>query len=293
MNDKSEFSYTVDNKAFLNDLIGFFNLRGKTKNNSKYANIAKFLNSAECSIESTRRFASRKNVFQAILIIKLPSEIIDKIDQKVGLNSFKATIQYWVDDVLDKNIGYQITSTDTQILPSHLLDKNSSIRSQGNLKPDINLQDISFLPNDLLEKGEKMAEVYRILFLLENSLRYLIEEVAKRKYGDSFIDLLNISSSIRKRIKDRTEEEKRNKWIPLRGTSDIFYVDFKDLGNLIQNNWEIFKDYFPDILFITGKLSDISKYRNLIAHNSYITETDYNILVSYYNIILRQIKTKF
>ena len=65
--------------------------------------------------------------------------------------------------------------------------------------------------------------------------------------------------------------------------------DFKDLGNLIDSNWELFKNYFPNRDFIIPKLNEMADCRNLIAHNSYIGDTERNLIKTYYNVILKQI----
>ena len=79
-----------------------------------------------------------------------------------------------------------------------------------------------------------------------------------------------------------------NKWLSVRGT-ELFYLDFKDLGAVINNNWEIFKDYFPSQDFILPKLNDMAECRNKIAHNSYVDDIERNLMKTYYNVILRQI----
>lgn len=69
----------------------------------------------------------------------------------------------------------------------------------------------------------------------------------------------------------------------------MFYLDIEDLGKIIQNNWELFKNFFPEQHWITQKIKEIQDIRNLVAHNSYVGETERNLLKSYYNQILKQI----
>lgn len=144
------------------------------------------------------------------------------------------------------------------------------------------------LPEDIRTKGYQMAEAYTYLYSVENSLRLFIEKVAKEKYGDSYFSQLTIPRNLQRTIAERQKNDDANKWLSIRGT-ELFYLDFKDLGAVIDNNWDIFKDYFPSQSFILSKLNDMTECRNKIAHNSYVDDIERNLMKTYYNVILRQI----
>lgn len=144
------------------------------------------------------------------------------------------------------------------------------------------------LPEDIRTKGYQMAEAYTYLYSVENSLRLFIEKVAKEKYGENYFSNLTIPRNLQRTISERQKNDDSNKWISVRGT-ELFYLDFKDLGAVINNNWDIFKDYFPSQDFILPKLNDMAECRNKIAHNSYVDGIERNLMKTYYNVILRQI----
>lgn len=144
------------------------------------------------------------------------------------------------------------------------------------------------LPEDIRTKGYQMAEAYTYLYSVENSLRLFIEKVAKEKYGEAYFLQLKIPRNLQKTIAERQKNDDSNKWLSVRGT-ELFYLDFKDLGTVINNNWDIFKDYFPSQDFILPKLNDMAECRNKIAHNSYVDDIERNLMKTYYNVILRQI----
>lgn len=144
------------------------------------------------------------------------------------------------------------------------------------------------LPEDIRTKGYQMAEAYTYLYSVENSLRLFIEKVAKEKYGDGYFSQLTIPRSLQHTISERQKNDESNKWLSVRGT-ELFYLDFKDLRSVINNNWDIFKEYFPSQDFILPKLSDMAECRNKIAHNSYVDDIERNLMKTYYNVILRQI----
>ena len=109
-----------------------------------------------------------------------------------------------------------------------------------------------------------------------------------KKYGEKYFSQLTITRNLQRTIAERQKNDDANKWLSVRGT-ELFYLDFKDLGAVIENNWDIFKAYFPSQEFILAKLNDMAECRNKIAHNSYVDDIERNLMKTYYNVILRQI----
>lgn len=144
-------------------------------------------------------------------------------------------------------------------------------------------------PDDVKLKGYKMAEVYTYLYSVENTLRLFIEKISKEKYGDDYFNKLTIPTKTKNTITQRIKDSESKKWLSIRGDSNLFYLDFKDLGAVINSNWNIFKVYFPSQDFILPKINEMADCRNLIAHNSIIEETEINLMKTYYNVILKQI----
>lgn len=151
------------------------------------------------------------------------------------------------------------------------------------------LGSIDILPEEIILKGKEMAEVYLYLYCVENSLRLFIKQIAEKNYGRNFFDSLKISRDIKSNINNRKKQESKSKWLPIRGDSELFYLDFKDLGAIIQNNWDLFKEYFPDQHWIMVKINEIAECRNFVAHNSYIGPNEKDIIRTNYYTILRQL----
>jgi hypothetical protein len=78
--------------------------------------------------------------------------------------------------------------------------------------------------------------------------------------------------------------------LPLfRGNNPLFYLDFKDLGTLILNNWESFKTYFPNQAWISAKIEELAHCRNLVAHNSYLGKHERDVIRVNFDSIVKQI----
>jgi len=124
------------------------------------------------------------------------------------------------------------------------------------------------LPKKMVKEVKIMTEVYPVLYSLENLVRYIIIRILARKYGNDWWDKCHISNDIRKSVEKRMKEEDVNRWHGKRGSHQIFYTDFNDLRSIIINNWEEFKELFPDQIWVQSRLKDVEPSRNIIAHNN-------------------------
>ena len=149
------------------------------------------------------------------------------------------------------------------------------------LKEDI----LSSLPEDLVSKAQVMSKVYEYLYCLENILRLFIENHPNRQQ-------IHIPVNLQRNVANRREDEVKHKWIALRGNSELFYLDFGDLKSVISNNWDFFKSDFPSLIWIQGKLDDLVRCRNLVAHNSYVDIIELEVIRTNFNAITRQLGYK-
>ncbi len=146
----------------------------------------------------------------------------------------------------------------------------------------------SLISKALVNKGEKLSEAYFTVYLIENHLRLFIWKTV----GKSNTKLSRLlTTGDRRKINDRKQQEKINKWLSLRKKSDLFYLDIDDLGKLIQRNVTVFSPFFSDLNALRTKIDEISLIRNRVAHNnSSITETEKKALELYMDQLFMQIK---
>ncbi|MCP1156613.1 Swt1 family HEPN domain-containing protein [Bacillus infantis] len=198
------------------------------------------------------------------------------------------------DSLMDSNRGYDIKRVEFITDIDGEYDLENDLIEDLNNKSDFLSEEIikELLPEDLKEKGFYMAEVYTYLYCIENSLRLFIEKVCKNVYGENYFQDIQLNKQAKEKIENRKESKQNKKWISLRGDSDLFYLDFVELATIIENNWSIFKKFFPNEKgqqWIISKISDLANIRNLIAHNSYVEKNEKDLLKSYYNVILKQL----
>lgn len=140
----------------------------------------------------------------------------------------------------------------------------------------------------LAKDAEKMAEVYPLVYVLENSLRYIIAMTLRDKYGDGWWEK-TVPFTIRRNAENRVKFEGRHRWHSKRGSHKIFYTDFGDLSSIIINNWEDFKNFFPSQRWIQTRLEEIELSRHIIAHNNPLPKREVKRLKLYFEDLRKQI----
>jgi hypothetical protein len=215
----------------------------------------------------------------------IPSDSFGSVN--IDENSKTRLIRY-CDAVMPKHLGLDVMDVDFS--PSiDYFDKGTLEDDLNELSHSIGITESFRLPDDILNKGKEMAEVYLYLYAIENYLRLFIESIGINTYGENYFQNLEIPKRVKDSIDERKRTEAKYRWASIRGDSELFYLDFIELNILIQNNWEVFKNYFPDQAWISSKLKELYDIRNLVAHNSYVSEHERDILRINFRSIVKQL----
>lgn len=252
-----------------------------------YDNLRDALVKAKCSINTSSSFSrSRWNAMYTSVTFQIPMKefelfAIEEQENKILLEICNSVMPSNTGlDVMHISFAPLLVEDGEQSLQHDLEQVSASLQSGV---AEFNL------PADILDKGKEMADAYLYLYSVENYLRLFIEKVAENKYGAEYINSLKIPKSVKTGIDIRKDAQAKNNWISLRGGSDLFYVDFKDLGDVLVNNWELFKSYFPDQAWITTKVDELGNCRNLVAHNSYLGKHERDVIRVNFRSIIRQL----
>ena len=276
----NDFTYEKpDEKAFLGTLIKYLRFKGETE-------IAGLTQGSQCQIETSSSYSyQRWDALWTRVVFYVPVEKLEKVNDEI-----KVRLVGFCNDVIPANAGLDIMKVEFAPLILKVEDSRTLIEDLELTISSLSEEIISqILPEDMKTKGKDMAEAYLYLYCVENSLRLFIDKVARESFGSDSFSRLNLNRDIRDSISQRKRDEDRNQWLRLRGDSEVFYLDFKDLGRIIENNWTIFSSYFPDIAWISTKIKELAKCRNLVAHNSNIGDHEKNVIRVNYTSILRQL----
>jgi hypothetical protein len=120
----------------------------------------------------------------------------------------------------------------------------------------------------------EMQRTYRLLYVFENLVRQFIDQrfVEEDKRPDWWDG--RASSAMKRKLDDRKNEEQKNAWHAGRNDQPLFYIDFGDLALLIINHWDVFKDFFPDQAWISSRIQETERSRNVIAHTNRLPDEE-------------------
>jgi Swt1-like HEPN len=118
-----------------------------------------------------------------------------------------------------------------------------------------------------------MQRAYRLLFVLENVVREFVRSVLYEADQDEWFEKRG-SAPMKRKVEERKETEQKNQWHTGRNEHSIYYLDFADLGLLIQNHWHLFKDLLPTQQWAVSRLQDAERSRNVIAHTNVLSDEE-------------------
>lgn len=247
--------------------------------------IADKLRNGKCSIVSSSQFSQKRwDAFSTSVHFYVPIDNLGVFDKEAIKILLKVC-----DKVMPKEAGYDIQSVEIAPILDEISIDSTLTSDLEEIQASISNKTFQLLPADIKDKGKEMSEVYIYLYCVENSLRLFVDQTFTTKVGSNYWTKIVIPNSVKKSIQVRKDSESKNQWIGIRGNSDLFYLDFKEISNIVIANWELFKEYFPDQHWLNVKIEELGNCRNLIAHNSYVSSLERDVIRLNYNQILKQI----
>lgn len=276
----SNFTYELPSED------GFFNaVMTVLCNDPKYKDkdYSNIIREGYCEISATSSYSQRRwDAMYTIVNFYIPQDTFGA--HASNLADIRDVLLKVSSSVMPPNAGYDVMEIN---ISPNLNSPRNNILEEVIIATDQAKLDI--LSDEIKQKGKEMSELYVTLYCVENSLRNFIDTTLSNSLGENYFSMISVPTDIAKGIATRKKEESQNKWLPLRGDKDIYYLDFIDLAKLIQNNWEYFKAYFPSKGWISTKIEELYKVRCLIAHNSYAGDDEKDMVALYYKQIVKQI----
>ena len=115
-------------------------------------------------------------------------------------------------------------------------------------------------------EAKEMAAIYPLLYVLENSIREVIDLIMTSHYGDNWWNS-KAPKRLRDTVGDRMSDEEKNSWHQRRGARPIDYLDLNQLPALMRKiEKEIVSDIIPSLEWFTQLLNEVYKSRCVICH---------------------------
>lgn len=148
------------------------------------------------------------------------------------------------------------------------------------------------LAQEKLNEARDMAAVYPLLYVLENSVRRVIDNVMTSRHGANWWDS-KAPSRLKKTVAARMADEERNSWHQRRGDRPIDYTDLKDLSPLMR---KIQNDFVPAIIpnieWFTQLIDEVYKSRTVVCHMNPLDKNNITAIKVRFNHWQKQIKAR-
>lgn len=114
------------------------------------------------------------------------------------------------------------------------------------------------------KEAKEMAKHYEIFYCLETSIRSLVLQLMKEKFGDNWWDT-KVKEEIKKNADNNIKREAESGFTQ-RSEIKIDYTTFGELTEIVQANWEAFENLFRNQRAFTKIMSSLNQLRGPIAH---------------------------
>jgi len=140
--------------------------------------------------------------------------------------------------------------------------------------------DDPILPPQVADDAKRMAGVYPLTYVFENSVRELVVRVMQKKYGTDWWRQPMVPRSVLRNVEANKRNEASIPWHGSRGTHDIHYTTIDDLITIINANlnWPLFQPILGNQNAIQFLIQVIERSRHTIAHHNPLSPDDVTAL---------------
>lgn len=132
--------------------------------------------------------------------------------------------------------------------------------------------DLELFESDIRKQARKMADFYVSYYALENSIRRLIAETLKEKYGANWWQN-KIPKDVQEEVLKKQEREK-DSVISLRSDDPLSYTNFGELIPIFEANWNDFSAMIRSKKAMKQILSQLNMLRSIIAHSCELNDDE-------------------
>jgi hypothetical protein len=125
---------------------------------------------------------------------------------------------------------------------------------------------------DLRRRAARMAEYYRIFYMLENYIRDFVDTVMTDAFGEDWWEL-KVPDHIKDAAK-RAKERELNSGVTPRSDDPIAYITFGELMGIMSANWPQFGGVFPSPKGLENVMSRLNTLRGPIMHCGELAEDE-------------------
>ncbi len=126
--------------------------------------------------------------------------------------------------------------------------------------------------SDFRTEAKEMAEHYEVFYCLERSIRSLVVQLMKEKYGESWWET-KVTPAIVANVDINIKREEEPGFTQ-RSELKIDYTTFGELSQIVSGNWEAFADLFKNPRAFQKIMTSLNLLRGPIAHCCALAEDE-------------------
>jgi Swt1-like HEPN len=129
-----------------------------------------------------------------------------------------------------------------------------------------------FVSGEIRANAEKMAEYYKLFYMLENAIRSFIDDTLITAHGASWWDVCAPDSA--KAECEMNRKRELDSGVTARSESPLDYVTFGQLGDIIRKNYAQFGGVLSSEAALGRAMYSLNLLRGPIAHCGILAEDE-------------------
>lgn len=131
---------------------------------------------------------------------------------------------------------------------------------------------ISQFSREVRYNADRMAEYYKLFYMLENDIRKLIDESLSEAYGIDWWEKHSPSSA--KEECKYNQQREQEAGVTSRSDNELDYISFGQLGEIIRANWTLFGGILSNQKALGRVMFSLNALRGPIAHCGILAEDE-------------------
>ncbi len=141
--------------------------------------------------------------------------------------------------------------------------------------------DDPILPASVVADAKRMAGVYPLTYVFENSVREVVRRVMEKKYGPDWFKQPRVTSTVLGHVAINKKNEAAVPWHTARGAHDIYYTTIDDLLAImftVNDNKPVFEAILGKESGVRHLVEIIETARHAVAHHRPLSADDFQRL---------------
>lgn len=126
--------------------------------------------------------------------------------------------------------------------------------------------------HDVRVDAERMAEYYKLFYMLENDIRKLIDDTLVEAYGVNWWGDHSPASAKEECRSNQQREQEAG--VSSRSDNELDYISFGQLGDIIRANWPLFGGILSNQKALGRVMFSLNTLRGPIAHCGLLAEDE-------------------